>query len=364
MIAAERADRAKSLEDILVDGYAEVDLKRWEAAEACFVRALALEPADVEALAGRILVRNERGNKSEALELCFDGLRVAWRAEELPPSERSALFHRAIERFEEASLRSPRNRAVFHLYRAAAAYRAGDVAAARSAAATLTALWPESPRALAFAGTALSLSDAAAGRALLERAAELDLEGSGIFQTLGLVCYSLGDHAAAERAFRRAIELDPGDDSAHNGLGVTLDAMGRDDEARLAYTAAFSISPEAEILANLGLLEIDAERYEAARACLARALEIDPGNSEIRSAYASSLYYLGDLDAAYANYALALEQDPTIQNAWIGISETLLELGWPEEALLKAEQGLATHPSSEALATLRERARGALEQDE
>jgi Flp pilus assembly protein TadD len=398
--AARREALAKDVEELLVSGFANVDMRRWPEAESCFARVLRSSPGNLEALAGRILVLDELGRRTEALdllagappgrvfeivrtmitgrpgpdasedwlddassiELFFDGLRLAWEADGHPPSERSAILHQAVQRFQEASLRSPGNRPVFHLFRASAAYKAPDPAAARSAAATLTKLWPESTRALTFAGGALSIHDPAAGRALLERATALDPEEGGIHETLGLACYQGGDYPAAERAFRRAVELDPKNDSAWNGLGAALDVLGRVDEARSAYRTAYSLAPRIETLWNLGLLEVDSGEFQAATQYYASAIEMDPGNPLLRSNYAVALLGLGELEAAHENYALAVENNPQLLQPWVGLSKTLLLLDWPEEALEMAEQGLAVHPASPELAEQRAQALLALGQ--
>jgi Flp pilus assembly protein TadD len=83
------------------------------------------------------------------------------------------------------------------------------------------------------------------------------------------------DHAAA---------LDPTDALVPFRRGLVLKRMGRAAESEAAYLAARALGMDsAELLNNLGNLQLADGRVDEAIATFERALEADPGNEVIRS---------------------------------------------------------------------------------
>ncbi len=371
VLAAERQSRAEEVEQTIVAGFNLLsdDLHgiagAAEAADAEFSHALALEPASVEAHAGAILVSYHRSRREEGLERLgqapplpvFDRLRLvfdggpmlsgeSWRTEasaiELfiegmryqieaaklrSPAERTLLGGHALELLNEAVIRAPAARAVYHMLRASAAVDAGDANAARSAAAALLNLWPDSPRELYLAGMALTQTDPETACGILERVIALDPHHFPAFHNLGSAHILLGEPEAAEQAFLKAIELLPDHAHPYNGLGLALADQGRVDEAREAYLHALDLEPDfVEALSNLGNLEAISEDWPAAVEALAHALELDPMDLVRRSDYAAAL----------------------------------LASGSAAEALNVAERGLEFHPGDAGLRSVQAEARQAL----
>jgi serine/threonine protein kinase/Flp pilus assembly protein TadD len=403
VLAAERATRAKEVEEAVVSGYAALPESlqgEGEAADAAFARALAMDPACIEAQAGAVLVRIARGKNDEALErlsampdlpvferlrsmaggqaipedpewiqkataleLFVEGLRLQIESDYcVAPTERHAISRRALEMLNEAVIRAPSARSLYHMTRAYAAGAAEDAAAAQSAAAALLALWPDSEHELFVAGSALHSVDPAASRDLLDRVTALNPSCGPAYHNLGTAYLLLDEPEAAESAFRDALELLPREHHSWNGLGLALVDEGRWEEARTAYYHALDLAPDfVEALKNLGNLEARSEDFGASVQLLSRAVELDPADMDARCNYGYSLYYLGELDRAREQFEYIVTREPAYHPApWAGLSRVLASSGSPEEALDVAERGLVLHPDDEDLLAVRDEARKAL----
>ncbi len=371
-----------------------------EAADAEFLRALALEPTSIEALAGAIFVSYQCDRHEEAQERLarapplpiFDRLRLmlrgdpmladdSWRDEAsatelflegmrcqvegwklVSPAQRARVAGRALELFNEAVVRAPHARSLYHMARATAAFDAGDAEAARSAAAALLELWRDSKPELYAAGIALNQADPEASSRILERLVELDPDHWSAHHNLGTARVLLDRPVEAERAFLRAIELVPDHAHPYNGLGLALADQGRTEEAREAYLHALDLEPDfLEALSNLGALEIQCEDWSAAKYVLAPALELDPSSLELRYDYGTALYELHEFDGAREQFQYIVSRDPERSpQPWIALAWVQLDSGAPEQALETAERGLALHPDSAELVEARGEIRRAL----
>ena len=91
------------------------------------------------------------------------------------------------------------------------------------------------------------------------------------------------DYKATLAACDRAIEADPSLALAHAARSRALQALGRPDEAADAIRAAVKLGPsDADSLAFCADAYYNAENHEEAAAYGRRALEMDPGNEDVR----------------------------------------------------------------------------------
>ena len=106
-----------------------------------------------------------------------------------------------------------------------------------------------------------------------------------VYVELGnLFQYQGANHTAAEW-FQKAVNKKPDDSDACIFLGAALARDGRLEEAEAAHRMATQCSEGCidEAYLNLALVLLARERYQEARACLERSLEIDPDYKEARS---------------------------------------------------------------------------------
>ena len=151
---------------------------------------------------------------------------------------------------------------------------------------------PESAAVLEGLGRArLALGDQAGAVELLERVLALDPQATRVHYRLALAYRGLGDQERAERH-----------------LGQRGDGRpGVDDPLMQDY---YWLLESADAYNNRGRLAMEAEEYGAAVEMFRRGLELDPGSAELRHALGLSLYWLGDGDAAVAEFQEALRRTP------------------------------------------------------
>ena len=302
----------------------ELQLERGAASEArrYLERAAALTPGnpDVHQNLGRALAR--LGNDA--------GARASFeRAAELEPAS-----SRALEELAQLEAHEPARQAAVLLRAGERAARAYDDRGAERAFARALQLDPRNAPAVKDRAAVLyaRLGDPGRARATWQEA--IDAGGISPARVLGTAQASraLGDAKAAEAGFRKAAELDPNGGAAL-GLGGLYTEMGRFDEARPWLERAVALSPRdpkpkcglAVVLHQAGesdaalelLREADlaggqtpnALRLRAtilrargdasgARVNLARAIELDPVDAELRAELADVHDLLGDQAAA------------------------------------------------------------------
>jgi len=110
-------------------------------------------------------------------------------------------------------------------------------------------------------------------------------------------------------------------DRVRHGLrGMFLNMLGQRERALAAYRDSHLADPNhAATLCTLGWLEAQQERWAAAEAWLARAVEIEPGDAHAWF----NLGYVRDKggmdDAAIAAFRRATELNPNNDRAWYGL---------------------------------------------
>jgi tetratricopeptide (TPR) repeat protein len=397
--AAEDAQRARDIEEALTDGFRQMYANKFEPADAVFARLLAVDPGNDEARAGRVLAQFRLGHKERAAQWladaphtpAFDGLRdlVAGRPPALsdppwlatatpfdlfiegerlrtegyarPTSDQLPWLRKAVARSNELIARAPHARPLYHAQRAFAALGAHDEAVARSTAAGLLSLWPDSPRDVFAAGLALGGFDPAAARPVFERVTVLDPTYGPAFQNLGLVCIDLGDFEAARSVLRRAVELEPQNANFLNALGIAFERDDCNDEARGLWRAALALDPRnGETWQNLGAMEWREGNYEVAAQACGMASAIDPRSTLLRVKYAETLHTLDDLEGARRQYEIALAIAPQDARFWSYFSVILVQLGQPRDALAALEIARSFDPTLPNLDELEDQARSAL----
>lgn len=121
---------------------------------------------------------------------------------------------------------------------------------------------------------------------LMEELAHTSSNNALFHNDLGVLRYRLGNIEGARRAYERAVELQPANSSFWKNLADLYFAeLGKVDDAIGIYLDLLRTQPrDLETLTGLGQICTAVGRPEEAKSFYRRALEIDPWNSEIRTA--------------------------------------------------------------------------------
>ncbi len=389
--AAAEVARLRARDDALARGF--VLTRDHARARAEFDRARALDPESLDALAGQVMAEIDAGRRPSASQLLatapqtmgFDALRQAAdrHGAELdvpsPDLERasaldlyllayvllresnstgltraSALRQRANNYVEEAILRSREARQIYHTLRANIVETMGDPSLAKSAAAALLSLWPESPTAWLSASTALRSADPEASIRLLERVTRADPRNPYPFVLLGQCLTDLGRLDEAEESIReaRAIECSA---SADTALGVVLFDRGCYEDSRATLSHAF-VHGQArlETWNDLALVSWRLKDDELALECFRQSVAIDPWYGGAHEMIGKILSRAGQFEAARPHLAQAVAMTPASAEAWEWFSYSHDALGDRDGAITAVEAGLQWSPRDQRLLEMRE----------
>ncbi|MCA8924918.1 MAG: tetratricopeptide repeat protein [Planctomycetes bacterium] len=256
---------------------------RWDDAAAAFSEALALNPADAEALLGRAEARTGPASQREA------ALADVQRALELAPNSSRAYVSRGI----------------LHEW---------------------------------LGQRELALAD-------LDRALELDPSSIRAYTNRGGIRAHLGDAEGALDDLTRALELDPRSAQAYVSRGAHLANLGRFEDAARDFERAEALTPNNLLLfVQRGIARSNAGRKEEALADFSRALELAPDDLEARLDRASIYVDLGRNDLALEDYDRALESHPRSARALYKRGGVMARLGREEDAVADFTRALTLDP--------------------
>jgi len=179
----------------------------------------------------------------------------------------------------------------------------------------------------------------------------------------GLYESNRGNMESNERAigyFRRALDEDPNLALAWAGLAVSVNYVtgfgDRDftagfEEARASALRALEIDPDLpEGLLALANIQIAYDwDWAAAETSLTRALELRPGDTEIRGQMALLKAIRGKRDESFNEYQLVVEQDPLDLQAQMKLATALGNRGRFDEAFAKLDHVQEVDPTLPAL---------------
>lgn len=174
-----------------------------------------------------------------------------------------------------------------------------------------------------------------------------------MYRCVGDVRAMTGDVDAALAAYDRALEIQPGYALALNNRGALLLDRGRTDEAVESFLAAVRVQPDyARAQANLGFAHLAQGRLEEADTYLSQALRLDPRAlraSEMYAARARILAQRGRLDEAAAQLQAALQLKPGQVELRAALAALLIQQGRIEEAIGEYEMLVSVQPQDAGL---------------
>jgi tetratricopeptide (TPR) repeat protein len=335
-----------------------------DAAEPCFLNALALVPGDARwpyYLAHLYRLRNEPDKSAMFFE----------KALQLRPDDVAALVwlggldllqgrpEAAEPLFTKALTQQPRLAAALSgLGRAALARRdyAGAVKYLEEALVQdQSASIVHYPLALAYRG----IGEAEKADAHLRLRGHVDpalpdpmmselnasLHSAVAYERLGVSALDKKDWAAAAAYFRMGVELAPDNPSVRHRLGTALFLNGDARAALEQFEEVVRRSPDfAKARYSLGVLLMTNGRANEAVEQLAAAVKDDPNYIEARLRLAEALRRGGRPDESLSQYAEVNRIDPRVAEARFGFAMTLVRLRRYQEARDRLLEGMQAHP--------------------
>ena len=155
-----------------------------------------------------------------------------------------------------------------------------------------------------------------------------------------------------------------GASGASGGTGGTTEEMGGGAPRQMppqvvqlvqSYKAVLAKTPR-DLEANIGLgnLEFDSGQWQKAIDYYSRALEVDPGNADVRVDRAVAYHATGQNDTAKKELLRVTREKPTHKNAWLNLGVVNRELGDRSGAVSAWEEYLKIDPSGANSAGIRQ----------
>ena len=310
-----RAD-GDTLRRLIADGLAQHQAGRLEQAERLYTDALALDPANANALYLRGTVFFQTGRREA-------GMRELGAAIELEPSNHWALYNLGNALREQGEL---------------------EAAVARYAEALRLA--PDFPQARNNLGIALAeqgrLDEAVAS---YRDALRLAPECPDSLNNLGNALAEQGKLDEAVASYRDALRLRPDYPQARNNLGNALKELGRLEEAVASYRDALRQKPDyPQACNNLGNALKAQGKLGEAIAHYEDALRLQPDYPDALYNLGNALTEQGGLEEAVARYRAALALKPDYPDAWFNLGVALTVSGRLDEARRAFEAAVELAP--------------------
>ena len=137
---------------------------------------------------------------------------------------------------------------------------------------------------------------------ILQQLLKCDPEHREGLELLGLCKYQLGQYAESIDVFQRLLRLGQTQANVWNAIGLSYLRNGNPDLAESAIRTAITIEPDAIYYQNLGCLCGETGRFDEAKWCFTRAIEINPGCAEAHVERAFCYFLEGDWESGFREY--------------------------------------------------------------
>ena len=125
----------------------------------------------------------------------------------------------------------------------------------------------------------------------------------------------------AEKAYKKALELDPGNEDAMAGLAMVYSDLGDTKNATDMLRKVAEKDPSPRTLMALAATYEQSKDYKLAAETYRRAMEMNPGNADLKRAYAQALFNADDLNAAKTVFEELAAEDPNDLLAALRLSQ-------------------------------------------
>jgi tetratricopeptide (TPR) repeat protein len=344
-----------STEDDVREGLSLQEAGKWKPALACYLKAVASEPAHPMALFRAGIALAHEGQMDLSAELLARSLAANPKSSDAAKALGGVLLslsrHKeAVAALEKACALSANSPAA--LCDLGTAYAAvGDFDRAIANYTKAIVLKPDFAEAHNKLGN-LQRHQGSLDRAALsyKRAVRADPRHSQAWYNLGATLQMGKEFPKALEAYRQSLAIEPKNPSAENNMGLLLKAEGRTDEAIDAFMRAIALKPDyALAMVNLGATLQVANRPQDAITVLEDAIGLNEKDPQAHSNLGNALVALNRPSEGLAAYERALELDPHSVDIQynIALSHLVLgdlEKGWSGyELRLKTETHRAKH---------------------
>jgi tetratricopeptide (TPR) repeat protein len=211
---------------------------------------------------------------------------------------------------------------------------------------------PSPPPALASALAAFRRGDLAAARRAAEGALADQPDSPPLLSLAGLAAARMGDPAGAVPHFARLLDLDPADGATRLNLATALAACGRFDEA----AEAGGSTDDPRLLRVAAFAHQQAGRLAEAARAYEKVVAAFPGDFESWNNLGNARFASGDVEGAVAALGRAVDLRPDVPQIYVNLSEALSQAERfedrarvmraaaalaPADAAVQAELGLA-----------------------
>jgi len=175
------------------------------------------------------------------------------------------------------------------------------------------------------------LGDASQGRVnteMLKRAIEqyqfiasAEPKNVDVWIMLGRLYKLAQDSVEAEKAYKKATELEPDNEDALTGLGMLYSDLGDTKTATEVLRRVAEKNPSPRSWMTLAGAYEQMRDYRAAASALAKALEMNPGNVDLKRALAQDLLLSDQFDQALKLYEELAREDPKDAQNFLRMSQ-------------------------------------------
>lgn len=233
-------------------------------------------------------------------------------------------------------------------------HQAGRLDDARALYDKVLSLEPKNPNALGFLGLLyFHKGDCEQAINYIGQAIQCQPKFAPYHDNLGMVYMSKGDYQAALDSFNTADRLEGESPDRSLNMGNALQALGRFDQAEAAYRLAIRLQPNrGESHLHLGYLYLEMGRYGQAVDCFKSLTHLNSDSAESYLALGRAYDAIGSLDGAADAFQKALELEPGLTDARIGLASVLRLLkpkGYKAtlvEQIISLSQATDVHPQA------------------
>jgi tetratricopeptide (TPR) repeat protein len=177
------------------------------------------------------------------------------------------------------------------------------------------------------------------------------VRGERLYLIRGKMAYAAGRLKEAAEAFREAAAADPESARARINLAATIGRLDQHDEAIGQLREALRLDP-GNITArfNLAQLLTEAQAFDEAISLLETVVAQEPEDAEAHRVLAEAYRETGRTAEALEHFRKTVRIDSSVEDAWIGGTQLLVDLGRYPEALGVLNTGQVRLPASGRIA--------------
>ncbi len=154
-----------------------------------------------------------------------------------------------------------------------------------------------------------------------ERITETEPEDIESLLMLGRLQKIAQNSPESEKAYRKVLEIEPDNEDANIGLAMVLADLGDHKASAELLEKAAAKSPNLRTLTSLAQSYEQMRDFKLAAETLRRAIDISPGNPDLKRAYAQSLMFADQYDEALKVYKELTDEEPKDSQSWLRMSQ-------------------------------------------